>query len=58
MFRREYAARKIQARFRAFIQRKKYLSMNLIFKILFRDKKSLHEMSSECIDSPSQESLP
>jgi len=25
-FRREYAARKIQARFRAYIQRKKYLS--------------------------------
>jgi hypothetical protein len=25
-FRREYAARKIQARFRAYIQRKKYIS--------------------------------
>ena len=31
LFRREYAARKIQARFRAYIQRKKFLSKTLSF---------------------------
>jgi len=48
-FRREYAARKIQARFRAYIQRKKYLSKNMFSKV-FRNQARFHEMPSKCTD--------
>lgn len=53
MFRREYAARKIQARYRAYIQRKKYISNNTLsnlINLLFRDQACIHEVPSQRTD--------